>query len=458
MELAAKVDAADAVTLDGSRPPPVIVIVDGKQQRHIAAAETWADLGAWKLASGPKPTKSTTLMWKRLTEDFFLNNGSPRKTVDEYDDAGAVELDAIDDHRASQNTATDDPPPPEEEDRPDDGEEESGGTGTAMALEEGKMGKHPGQTPAEVALRRITGPRGALDGWFGGGKPDLTGTFAKRLAVVAGEVGTRIDPEARAVIVVAPANPARLLIEAVERTSGVIGVAHGGGIRVLRLSFARPKQQPVPILRADAWVEVRVSTTGLEVEGVPEAVIAVPWASGPLDGKALATALVKARASRALDPRVPVDVLVAPEVTTQRAIDVLVALELAGVRVIGLGNMAPADSPQMKLRGHRAPPRVSLDEVDVQGKRDKAEVQRQLKDQLPAFTRCYATALATSRDLEGTIQGTFFVVTDGTLQEVGVRGVDDTLAACMRAVVEKLVFSKLPAGNSRVDFFLKLRR
>jgi len=38
-------------------------------------------------------------------------------------------------------TASDDPPPPEEQDKPDDGDEESGGTGTAMALEEGKMGK-----------------------------------------------------------------------------------------------------------------------------------------------------------------------------------------------------------------------------------------------------------------------------------------------------------------------------
>jgi hypothetical protein len=41
----------------------------------------------------------------------------------------------------SNSTAQDDPPPPEEEDKPDDGEDESGGTGTAMALEEGKMGK-----------------------------------------------------------------------------------------------------------------------------------------------------------------------------------------------------------------------------------------------------------------------------------------------------------------------------
>jgi hypothetical protein len=41
----------------------------------------------------------------------------------------------------SANTANDDPPPPDEEDKPDDGDETSGGTGTAMALEEGKMGK-----------------------------------------------------------------------------------------------------------------------------------------------------------------------------------------------------------------------------------------------------------------------------------------------------------------------------
>lgn len=41
----------------------------------------------------------------------------------------------------TSSTSQDDPPPPEEEDQPDDGAESSGGTGTAMALEEGKMGK-----------------------------------------------------------------------------------------------------------------------------------------------------------------------------------------------------------------------------------------------------------------------------------------------------------------------------
>jgi len=53
-----------------------------------------------------------------------------------------VEMANMEDTSArSANASLEDPPPPEEEDKPDDGEDESGGTGTAMALEEGKMGK-----------------------------------------------------------------------------------------------------------------------------------------------------------------------------------------------------------------------------------------------------------------------------------------------------------------------------
>lgn len=41
----------------------------------------------------------------------------------------------------TSSTNQDDPPPPPPEDKQDDGQDESGGTGTAMALDEGKMGK-----------------------------------------------------------------------------------------------------------------------------------------------------------------------------------------------------------------------------------------------------------------------------------------------------------------------------
>ena len=59
------------------------------------------------------------------------------------EDSGVnVDLASMEDTTArSQSSSQDDPPPPEEEDKPDDGEDSSGGTGTAMALDEGKMGK-----------------------------------------------------------------------------------------------------------------------------------------------------------------------------------------------------------------------------------------------------------------------------------------------------------------------------
>ncbi|MBA3539562.1 MAG: AgmX/PglI C-terminal domain-containing protein, partial [Deltaproteobacteria bacterium] len=59
------------------------------------------------------------------------------------EDSGAgLDLASLEDTSTRSNSSSqDDPPPPEEEEKPDDGNEESGGTGTAMALDEGKMGK-----------------------------------------------------------------------------------------------------------------------------------------------------------------------------------------------------------------------------------------------------------------------------------------------------------------------------
>src|SRR5262249_56209780 len=59
------------------------------------------------------------------------------------DDSGAnVLLTSLEDTtNRSSSTSQDDPPPPEPEDKPDNGQDQSGGTGTAMMLDEGKMGK-----------------------------------------------------------------------------------------------------------------------------------------------------------------------------------------------------------------------------------------------------------------------------------------------------------------------------
>ena len=52
-------------------------------------------------------------------------------------DLGSVE----DTTTRASNTSQDDPPPEKQEDKPDNGQDQSGGTGTAMQLDEGKMGK-----------------------------------------------------------------------------------------------------------------------------------------------------------------------------------------------------------------------------------------------------------------------------------------------------------------------------
>jgi hypothetical protein len=58
------------------------------------------------------------------------------------DGTAGLEVASIEDTTTRSNSASnEDPPPPPPEDKQDDGKDESGGTGTAMALDEGKMGK-----------------------------------------------------------------------------------------------------------------------------------------------------------------------------------------------------------------------------------------------------------------------------------------------------------------------------
>jgi hypothetical protein len=59
-------------------------------------------------------------------------------------DSGGANIDLAsleDTSTRTSSTSQDDPPPPPPEDKPDTGQDQSGGTGTAMQLDEGKMGK-----------------------------------------------------------------------------------------------------------------------------------------------------------------------------------------------------------------------------------------------------------------------------------------------------------------------------
>ena len=113
--------------------PPFLLLVDGAGTARLAAAKTWADLDAGKLQITKKATKLAVL--DRFVREDYAMGRDPLEAVTSWNDMGDVDIDlsALDDTTKHGSADRDDPPPPPEE--------ESGGTGTAMALDEGKMGK-----------------------------------------------------------------------------------------------------------------------------------------------------------------------------------------------------------------------------------------------------------------------------------------------------------------------------
>jgi hypothetical protein len=271
---AVEVEGALAGGETSDKPPPVLVIIDAKNQVTIAAADSWADLATWKLSAGPKPATREEEAWKRLKEARSLGQTS-RVAVDTWGQPNEVDR-VIAEDRPVPSGPTDDPPPPEEADQPV--------TGGAMALEEGKMGKdkpRPALDPAAREFRRIAGRRGR------GGAFAALADPTQRLASVAGEVSRDHKPDREALVIalVAPANDAKILIDVITETEGMIGVVYKNAIRPLRVHFSSDRNANVET-EVDR-VEVRIDAKGLVLEGVPAAPAALPWTTGPLDAKAL---------------------------------------------------------------------------------------------------------------------------------------------------------------------------
>jgi hypothetical protein len=318
-----------------------------------------------------------------------------------------------------------------------------------MALDEGKMGKKPPDPDAE--FRRVAGARGSFFSLLG--LREKT-TDPVRLADAIGEVAQdrKPDLDARALVIVAPTNRASVLVDVVTNTSGMIAVICKGAVRPLRLQFSNRDSGSAGESR---WVEVRVGANGLEIEGVPEAAVAVPWTSGPVDAKALAAALDKARASSSIAALAPVDVLASPDTTAQRLIDVVVALDAAGVRMIGLGSTPKPESVQAKVRGHRPPPRVVLGQPLASGDIFKKDIRETVKGKETELLACYQ-ALAEPRP-QGTVVTQFVISANGKVQQASAGGGDPKLATCVKSVIEKLTFPKPRSGIVQVNYPLTFR-
>jgi hypothetical protein len=432
--------------------PPFLLLLDDTGAVRLAAAKTWADLDANTLKLGKKPTKPDSV--DRYIREQYAMGRDPVESIAEWDEFSEVDLGSLEDTRTASGDSRDDPPPPPEE----DGKDESGGTGTAMALDEGKMGKKDSdraegqykmqKVPEDPQLARqqaieaaraagILGGGPSVDGGaVGHGIPNEDGT-PSRAADIAGMVmrDGKLD-RLRAMILVAPTVKAVTLIMAVQATDAAIAVSHDGKIRPLHLQFGLRDATDSP-----AWVEVRVSSKGLVVEAVPDK----PLATTALDQ--LGAMLTTARTARGADADEPVDVLVDPDVDAQRLIDVVVALDTSGVKVIGMGGALTA--AELARRGHRIPT-TRLGQPNAQGNLDKAVIRKVIKMSKTKIAGCYEKALAITPTLAGTVQVQFFVKPDGTVATATAAGISPEVADCVAAVIKSLAFPK-PKGGGGVQ-------
>ena len=451
-----KVSVASVLAKEEAKPPFLLVLDDaGKAQ--VNAFATWAEVDTKDPRMGAK-TASLDMIDGFTNMVMGLGQDPVKELAEWQPDATDVDLASLEDTSARTNpSAQDDPPPPEEEDMLDDGEDESGGTGTAMVIEEGKMGKRDSdraegqykmqknqedpQLARQQALERARREMSP-------GTPDLfvsppreDGT-PSRVAKVAGGIWPDSSIEGLQMMVLAsPQLKATKLIDAIVQTQAAIAVSHAGKIRPLRLNFQMTHSgKPSPAY----WLEVRVAANGsMVVEAVPDKPIQI----AKLDE--LAGALDAARTARGATPDSHVDVLVDPSIDTQRLVDTLVALDLAGVRVIGMGEMPNAE--ETARRGKRVPT-TSFGQPQSIGELDKAEIRAVMKANRAKLQACYDKALVNAPALAGTMVTTFLITGKGTVASPAATGVDPALADCVKNVIAALVFPKPKGGTVQVSY------
>lgn len=449
---------ADARVLLGESgaPPPVLVIVaaDGSlgvfdTPTAAGAAEPWARLN--------QPPRRAPVAVDRddlgdLIREVTATNASIEARAKQAATQDPPDLSSLNDP----------PPPPEEPE--DDGADESGGTGTAVALEEGKMGKKDsdraeGQYKMKPSsddpqlVRAIDAARDAgafgISYSFGDGVGPANSDLPDRAAVVFGAAPDSRSRPARALVIAAPTAKAAPVVYLLADIGGArLGVAHQGRLRALRIGFGLLRDDSMSRPEDTTWVEVRVSAGELAVEAVPSPAVTIPaGAGGGVDAAALGKAYAAALASLGDEARRDVDVLVGPDTDVQRLVDVVAALDAAGALIVSLGPLPPAD--ELAKRGKDIP-RVFAGEPQAVGELEKKVIRRRMKDELPKIKACYERALAINPALTGTVKTQFFVSPNGVVASCNAAGVDTEMAACVAAIIKAIEFPK-PGGGGGVQ-------
>jgi hypothetical protein len=245
------------------------------------------------------------------------------------------------------------------------------------------------------------------------------------------------------VLLAAPTAKATDFIDTIAATHAWIAVAHDGKVRPLRIETIPERDYADDPKR---WIELRVAASSLAFEAVPEAPVTL---TGAFDQAAFTGALDKARKSRSLDPLARVDVLVEAGVDVQRLVDILVALDQAGVVMIGLGRSPEAGSEPAKQRGVRRT-YVKVGGFNAQGDLDKALISTAVAGKTDAFRTCFDTEHAKKPLPGGTVQTQFFIAPMGKVTSASSSGVDPTVASCVAKVMKTIEFAK-PKGGGGVQ-------
>lgn len=264
-----------------------------------------------------------------------------------------------------------------------------------------------------------------------------------RAAVVSGiSVPDGNLDELEGMILIAPTAPAMRLVEAVHATKYAIAVMHAGKIRPLRIKFG-PRDSSQLGFDA-AWFEVRVSATGILLEGVPDAPIFIT------DLTQLAGALATVRKARSVPVEAPLDVLVDPDVPAQRLVDVLEAANLAGITGFGLGSTPSAE--ELGRRGH--PMTALRPDVFFPGKRDHESLRPSLRATVirarPKVVECYEKLRAQHPSSKGRLFMAVWITASGTVRKVvrysADQGLDRSVEPCIADVLKGLEFPKRADG------------
>ena len=140
------------------------------------------------------------------------------------------------------------------------------------------------------------------------------------------------------------------------------------------------------------------------------------------------------------------------------------------VALLGVGCTSTGATPAPKVANHDAPattpapaptpaptgdattvPQVRITEPTV-GTDDRMLVTRYIKRSADKFTDCIDQARRGTPALHGTVQATFVIAADGTVQTSSATGVRDDVARCVAAVITGIAFPRPSHGAVTISY------